>query len=256
MTEVNNRCEQLFPFFLKELPPELSQDFVAHLADCGICKEELKELHQIWQALPFEMDELEVPEAHKARMLENIMNGIQDQAADTKERLRPVAAKPQRSEASARMWKWWPLAAASILCLVVGAAVGWSINEHGRVQPATGETATAEPAQVVGQYALKAFNPEMPAASGNCLIKQQGQNKQLVVQVNGLGPTTGDQAYQLWIVKQGTRFNGGTFRVDEKGNGVLTHELDPVESPFETLGITLEPDALGIKPRGKKVLGT
>ncbi|MDF2963092.1 MAG: hypothetical protein K0S39_4827 [Paenibacillus sp.] len=259
MPEKHNPCEEVFSYFLKELSPEMAEAFEIHLATCQVCMDELKELQQVWQTLPYEMDEVEVPEPVKALMLDNILLEIDD-SKRTIEPTATVAAEPELLEESEtiapeRPRRRWTFAAAVIVCIMIGAAAGWGLNEYGRDKSASGDK-TAPPAQVIGQYALKAFDPAMPSASGQCWIKQQGQEKQLVVQVNGLGQNSGDQAYQVWIVKQGTRFNGGTFRVDAKGSGVLTHNLSPLESPFETIGITLEPDALGTKPRGKKVLGS
>jgi len=256
VTDGNKHCEQLIPFLLKELPPEEAQAFQLHLTTCHSCREEWTELQQVWQTLPYKMDEVEVPELLKADMLNRILEEIDEQPQPL-EPLSKTEADHSGEKAAVRSIKRRKLgsyAAASIVCFVVGAAAGWGLNEYSRNPASPGVQAVA-PAQMVEQYALKAFDPAMPAASGQCWIKQQGQQEQLIVQVNGLGRNAGDQAYQVWIVKQGIRFNGGTFRVDDNGNGVLTYDLQPFEREFETIGITLEPDALGSKPRGKKVLG-
>ncbi|NOU95334.1 hypothetical protein GC093_19190 [Paenibacillus sp. LMG 31456] len=262
MTERNNLCEQVFPYFLKELSPEDEETFEHHLRSCHSCRDELVELQQIWQALPFEMEEVEIQESVKAQMLNNILQDIHDpmnsaeRAVIMDQELIPEANPlVQKKRPSTRRSRLWSFAAAGIACIMVGATVGWGLNEYGLIHYPL-ESKIAAPAQVIEQYTLKAFDPNMPAANGHCWIKQQGQQQQLVLQVNGLKENAEDQAYQVWIVKKGTRFNGGTFRVNEKGSGVLTYDLNPMESEFDTIGITLEPDALGTKPRGKKVLGS
>ncbi|SFL49637.1 Anti-sigma-K factor rskA [Paenibacillus sp. 1_12] len=269
MSEKINDCDQVFPFFLKELSPEASNAFALHLAACPQCAEELRNLQQVWQALPYEMEEIEIPDSVKGHMFDNIMqNVLEHERQEGMERSdaplisaapQMAAEEPPKLIQTGRKAGRWSFVAAAVLYIAIGASIGWGLKDYGDSR-SSGSPNTSlpevQPAQVVKQFILKAFDPSMPEATGKCFIKQQGDAKQLVLQVNGLNKNTGDWAYQVWFVKEGVRYNGGTFRVNEKGDGVLTYDLTPAESTFETLGITLEPDAQGTKPRGKKVLGT
>jgi hypothetical protein len=263
MTELNNICEQLFPFFLNELSPEASEAFTHHLSSCPSCKEELEGLKQVWQTLPCEMDVVEVPEALQAQMFENILLNTRQQEEKphlAAEAMPKIDRMLEEVKAPVRpIRRRWSFAAAAVLYLAIGAALGWGLKDYGSSKTPDSSLAAGtitEPSQVVGQYALKAFDAGMPEASGKCFVKQKGESKQLVLQVNGLKKNTGDWAYQVWLIKEGVRYNGGTFRVnDDKGDGVLTYDLGAL-STFEAVGITLEPDSQGTKPRGKKVLGT
>ncbi|MEK3915180.1 anti-sigma factor [Paenibacillus sp. FSL H7-0331] len=273
MSEKINDCDLVFPFFLKELSPEASHAFVEHLAACPHCAEELKNLRQVWQTLPYEMEEIDIPDLAKGHMFDNIMQNVLEHERQIgigmdqpDEHLVLVSPAPQTAAEeqpqltqTGKKARRWSYVAAAVLFIAIGASIGWGLKDYGDNRFAGSPNTTlpeVQPAQVVKQYTLKAFDPSMPEAAGKCFIKQQGDAKQLVLQVNGLNKNTGDWAYQLWFVKEGVRYNGGTFRVNEKGDGVLTYDLTPAESTFETLGITLEPDAQGTKPRGKKVLGT
>jgi hypothetical protein len=269
MSEKTNNCDQVFPFFLQELSPEASKAFAEHTQSCPECAEELQGLQQVWQTLPYEMEEIEVPEQLKSRMLDNIMQNINDYEQRDKEQPSVLPVMPIQQPSlesgmllqSGKKTKRWSFAAAAVLYVAIGAALGWGLKDYGdsssaEPPPSLAPSLIAQPAQVVKQFTLKAFDPGMPEASGKCFIKQQGDTKQLVLQVNGLNKNSGDWAYQVWLVKEGVRYNGGTFRVNDKGDGVLTYDLPAAESSFETLGITLEPDSQGTKPRGKKVLGT
>jgi hypothetical protein len=263
MTEVNNICDQLFPFFLNECSPKVSEAFKEHLSKCPACRAELEGLQQVWQTLPYEMDLVEVPESHQVQIFEHILLGI-----DQQEEAAPVTTKaeqlneqnPEKALPPVQKPKIrWSFAAAAVLYIAIGAALGWSLKDYGGSKPQNPPIAAdpmAEPAQLVNLYNLKAFDPGMPEASGKCFVKQKGETKQLVLQVNGLKSSSGDWAYQVWLIKEGVRYNGGTFRVNDKGDGVLTYDLAGAVSSFEAVGITLEPDAQGTKPRGKKVLGT
>ncbi|NHN28563.1 anti-sigma factor [Paenibacillus agricola] len=286
MSENINNCDPMFSFFLNELTPEQSKAFVEHLSTCPMCATELKGLQQVWQTLPHEMEEIDLPDSLKSQMLDNIMKGIYETSQIEVIHTPPIVVANSASHlpdsvniqfdpsspvnslgAQAipplaqliKPAKRWSFVAAAVLYIAIGAAIGWGINDYSNSQLASPPAAlelTAQPAQVVSQYTLKAFDPAMPGASGKCFVKQQGDSKQLVLQVNGLNMNSGDWAYQVWLIKEGVRYNGGTFRVNEKGDGILTYDLSPAISSFEALGITLEPDAAGSKPRGKKVLGT
>lgn len=86
------------------------------------------------------------------------------------------------------------------------------------------------------------------------MVVPEHEGMYLYVWAVGLGPLAGDQVYHLWLLKDGQRTSGGTFRVNSDGlGGVATHI--PAGVQFDAVGITLEPDARGMTPRGQKVLG-
>lgn len=61
--------------------------------------------------------------------------------------------------------------------------------------------------------------------------------------------------YQLWLIRDGKRTNGGVFSVNEKGYGTLQISADqPLES-FPNFGVTIEPAGGSPGPTGDRVLG-
>ncbi|TMV49059.1 hypothetical protein FE783_15430 [Paenibacillus mesophilus] len=241
MSRVDNPCEQVFSFFLGEMTEEETLAFHAHLSECPACQEELKELRQVWDALPYTMTELELPEQMKSEVLTPI---LQKQA-------KPASKRPARP-GNRHVWRY---AAAALLVLVIGFTGLFGLSQW-RKDALTHSEDLHLPAEVLQKYSLKPFDPAMPAASGQVWLTEKGGRMELVLQTSGLSALQGEQAYQVWLVKDGNRLNCGTFRVDSQGNGVLTYKIDEHERQFDTIGITLEPDSGGNKPRGKKVLGT
>lgn len=262
-------CDQLVPYFLKEMTEPEREAFDQHLSACPSCQMELKELNEAWNALPYAMEELEPPAEWKGEILAAAMRAgdtreavdeatrefggagegaIADRSSSDSSRRRvPAPARPRRTYAIAAM-----LAA----MLIVGSAGWYGATQWGGPAPG-GPPSLSEPSQVVGRYSLRSFDAASPSASGVASLMQHGDNLQLVLQASGLPALQGEQAYQVWIVKSGNRVNGGTFRVDSLGNGVLTFTFGAgVGRDFDTIGITLEPDPEGTQPRGKKVLGT
>ncbi|CAG7646238.1 hypothetical protein PAESOLCIP111_05121 [Paenibacillus solanacearum] len=304
MNEERNRCEQLISFFLGEMTEEERSAFEEHISDCSVCREELKQLQEAWNALPYSMDPYEPPAELKAEVLgaifedsegtPHISDGlpqISDQglelvqkyehseerfeAAPPNElarqqlaghserpetqpvpavRIEPVVKRPESMLERVRRRSARYNVAVVLLILLLGYA-GWQQlsqwQQASRIQPDM-----RSPAQVLGAYDLKPFDPSMPAARGQAWLTKQGGTMLLVLQTSGLPELQDEQAYQVWLVKNGDRVNGGTFRVDAQGNGVLTYKIDESQRSFDTIGITLEPDPTGTKPRGKKVLGT
>lgn len=257
MTETNKRCAQLVPYFLKELSIEDTRAFTDHVSSCPACHSELQAMLQAWQSLPGEMEMIDVPEADREQMWQRIAAQIEDPPVpgELEKARRKENGKSAGAALTARK-KWVFPAAAAVLCIAIGAAAGWGLNSGGIPSSWHKDATSEEPSFVVEQYVLKAFDSTMTGASGKGWVRQQGQSRQLVLEVNGLQASSGDQAYQLWVIKDGNRFNGGTFRVDEKGSSVMIYDLNVTQGTFEAIGITLEPDGKGMQPRGKKVLGT
>jgi hypothetical protein len=221
---------------------EEKRAFHAHLSDCPACREELKELGQVWDALPHAMAELEPPERLKSEVLGPLLkDGAQSKPAS-------FSIKPGK-----RRYRLY--AAAAVLVLLIGSAGLFEVF-HWRNQSPTHSDNLHLPAEVLERYSLKPFDPAVPAASGQVWLTAKGGSMELVLQTSGLPALQGEQAYQVWLVKNGDRLNCGTFRVDSQGNGVLTYQIEEEERQFDAIGITLEPDSGGSEPRGKKVLGT
>ncbi len=123
--------------------------------------------------------------------------------------------------------------------------------------PPSIENALFAPAsRIVKISTLKAESNEKKHAYGIACIVDNGQSKQFVVYVFGALPTKNEQAYQVWLLRDGNRSSAGTFRVDEKGIGLLSMAIESGELNYDRIGITLEPDDKGNHPRGPKTFGT
>jgi hypothetical protein len=247
MNTDSHLCDRLFAIFLGDLTEEEKQAFERHLIACSDCQEELKQLKQTWDTLPYSMDEQEPPPELKSEVLGAILNGHSNP--------QPLSSHPighhRRRSRTARNYA---VASAIAALLLLGSAGIYGVSHWPKTPEVQSDLSL--PAQMVKQISLKSFDASSPGARGQAFLMQKGDSLQLVLQASGLPELQGEQAYQVWIVKSGNRLNGGTFRVDPQGNGVLTFKFDVDNREFDTIGITLEPDPLGTKPRGKKVLGT
>jgi anti-sigma-K factor RskA len=92
-----------------------------------------------------------------------------------------------------------------------------------------------------------------PDASGLIVISQDGREGTLVVA--HLPQLNENQQYQLWLIRDQQRINGGVFSVDEEGYANLSIKSEMPLSGYDRFGITIEPFGGSLGPTGDKVLG-
>ncbi|WP_236575356.1 MULTISPECIES: anti-sigma factor [Paenibacillus] len=216
--------------------------FVEHLKNCTDCKKEYQELSQVWHALPFDYTEMEVPESLKGEVLGFVFHKRKSGTETFMAKMSKLAMmlKSQFTPVSAGI-------VAVLLLAIIGLGITniQEINRH----------AEDIPIEILTAIPLKAANQSHPGTNGIAYIVQQGSKKNLVVQVHELPGVVGSQVYQVWLLKNGTRKNGGIFKPDEHGSGILTYQLAEGQT-FDQIGITVEPDANSSQPRGEKIAGS
>ncbi|MCQ4086693.1 anti-sigma factor domain-containing protein [Saccharibacillus sp. JS10] len=117
-------------------------------------------------------------------------------------------------------------------------------------QQLTAANSPAVGAQVDRTVALVG-SEEDPSASGMAAMVQDDTGTRLVVQASDLPKLSGNEAYQVWLIKGDQKINAGTF-LSGDGKGALTYTMEPGD--YDMVAITLEPDAEGDQPRGRIVL--
>jgi len=252
-----NLCELMVGYLTGDCTDAERESFERHLKDCQACQVELEELREVWDSMPGHSEELEVPADLKGEVLRGIFG--KEAAEETPDSNSAHAGKDRKwsvgepKRPTARRLLFSGVVAAAVLGLVVTGALAWRDG----VLPSAGKAVKlAEPAEVVRTIALKPADPAQPNCSGTVWVTRRAESEEMVVHLQGLQPNQGTEAYQVWLIHKGVRHNGGTLVVDEKGNGVLTYAVRKDDPPFETIGVTLEPDAKGTQPRGRKVLGS
>jgi hypothetical protein len=227
------------------------------LTSCAACRQELQELRRVWGMLPLVMEEVEVPADLKAEVMNAVFSHDREQGSAAVESSLPdqsggevgggpAAASPGGKN---RFRRRYGLAAALVPLLL--ASVIWNLV----LLKEKAESARPDaPAQIVSIEAFEAASPAFAFSKGMVCILEQNDQRKLVVYLYNLPATRGDEAYQVWLLRDGHRGNAGTFRVGDDGFGVLVMDIRP-DDRFDSVGVTLEPDAAGTQPRGSKVAG-
>ncbi|MGG1677088.1 anti-sigma factor domain-containing protein [Neobacillus sp. NRS-1170] len=249
---INHSCSlsiELVSYMLGEATEEEIILFEEHLLNCSDCRNEVQEMREAWNLIPFKLDDVEVPSGLKSE----VMNAIFQDDSSSNTTLVEKSPRPE-SKPFGRIRQTVFGAAAAVLLLTSGGVL-WN-NFQLREELAEVKEKTQLPAEVVKVYSLKSADSASSSAQGNAWLYQQGDARQLVFKVHGLASTHGSEAYQVWLIHDGKRTSCGTFQVDQDGNGFLSYPLHDNDLAFEAIGVSLEPDANGTQPRGKKVLGT
>ncbi|MDF2682155.1 MAG: hypothetical protein K0R47_3345 [Brevibacillus sp.] len=253
--ETRDRCslsDELVAYAIGEYTEKEKRLIDDHLAVCPFCRQEVNELREAWALIPFQIpyqpENVDVPVDLKTEVMNTIF--------EPKEKPDTAQVLPWYQQFGKRLVTWPPASRRFVMAGLVIALVGVVWNNIQLRQQLTAHEYVQSPAQVVQSYSLQATNNATAMAKGNAWMYKQGDQKTLVLHMQGLSTTQGTEAYQVWLIHDGKRRSAGVFRVDGQGTGVLIYDMQDPSLPFEAIGITLEPDANGTQPRGKKVLGT
>ncbi|GGJ88878.1 hypothetical protein GCM10007063_09260 [Lentibacillus kapialis] len=247
---MTKKCEQLVDYLTGELKKEECQDFEYHLSQCQSCSSDLKQLQEAWSALSFDVEEADVPPELKSEVMDYVFS-------DKK-------TKDSQENGFTTIYSKWknrmkqhfkPLASTiiAILFIVVTVLVYQNIQLHQALSEM--EKPTDSTVNVIRTVKLQSVITSSDA-QGYAAVVENENGRELIVNLNQLPMPEGEQTYQVWLLNDGNRKNAGTFRPAANGKGVITFPLPDKNYTFGNIGITLEPDANGTKPRGKKVVGT
>jgi len=209
-----------------------------HLSGCAACQEEVRAYQQVLEQLPMAVPQRNPPLYLRAAILQ-----------------RAAAAAPAPRRAARPAWLAWlshPLSPAAgwLALILIVVLAGISLSQWQQLQiPAAAVT----PTQASDFRLVHMSSPPNGQATGLLVISDEGTFGTLVV--DGLEPLGPAQQYQLWLVKDGQRSNGGVFSVQDDGYGVLKIDSPLPLIQYQTFGVTIEPFGGSPGPTGKKVLG-
>jgi anti-sigma factor RsiW len=250
---MEDKHENLSLYVVDELSEQEREEFENHLRTCIHCQQELDFLQETWQALSYDVNEVDVPVSLKSEVMNSIFEEdeipLKAQVKETKknslvERIKVVFTK-----------HFSPLSACFTAFLAIGLIVLFLNNLELKDTITALEKDAFEPTQqIVTTFTLKGKH-SAASANGTAYLIQEGSDTSLVVALNHMPSTKNDEVYQVWLLKDGNRQNAGTLRPDQNGNGFISYRL-PKDYSFDNIGITLEPNPHNIQPKGQKVMGT
>jgi anti-sigma-K factor RskA len=208
-----------------------------HLKDCDTCTAEVLAYQMVTDQLGFAAPAVPLPPALKGKVMGKIHStGSKSQPVEVQrgflDRFRSLS------------FAWSLISLLVILVLVASNLFLW--REVNQLQKVTNHTDFQT-------LALAGTNAAQDA-NGIIIISSDGRYGTLVVEQ--MPQLDAEHQYQLWLIKDGKRTNGGVFSVGRAGYGYLyVRSPEPLAS-YTGFGVTVEPNGGSPGPTGDKVLGS
>jgi anti-sigma-K factor RskA len=252
-----DQCEELLPdYLLRALEPEALRMMTEHLGTCERCSAQLAAYEAVLDQLGQAVLQHEPPVELRSRLLAAAREGpVLTPTAPEFIRHRQPTWRPR--------WAFLLTAANVVLCLGVGWWT-WQVQReaalvHQRWQDVQRQLAlqrqaftliTAPEVRPVVLLSDKADS----RARGLLLLRPDDPHAVLIVEE--LPPLPRDRAYQVWLGwGDRQRDNGGVFRVDEQGFGLLSITAPRPFTTYQRVGITEEPAGGSPGPTSPRVIG-
>jgi anti-sigma-K factor RskA len=253
-----DQCEELLPdYLLRASEPAALSTVTEHLSTCERCSAQLASYETVLGQVGQVVQQHEPPAELWSRLLAAALEEpvLPTTASESGRRRRQPTWRPR--------WAFLLTAANVVLCLSVGWWT-WQVQReaalvHQRWQDVQHQLAlqrqaftliTAPEARPVPLRSDKADS----RARGLLLLKPDDPHAVLIVQ--DLPPLPQDRAYQLWLVwGDRQRDNGGVFRVDEQGFGLVYITAPQPFTTYQRVGITEEPAGGSPGPTSPRVIG-
>jgi hypothetical protein len=209
-----------------------------HLGLCESCREEWQFDQQVMDMLPLAAPLVEPPASLKASILESAEKESTDSTPAV-----PPEVESARPGLFQRLMPVWAVASLALIFLLVGANL-FFWNQLREVRGSIQSTL-----QVVSLNGTET----RPDATGLMVVGGDGLVGTLIV--DNLPVLDKDFEYQLWLLGEEGRDDGGVFSVSDDGYGLkYIHSERPLLS-YKGFGITIEPAGGSAWPTGEKVLG-
>jgi len=213
-------------YALDAIDPLERARFGRHLAECPSCAAEVAELTETMAA--FSGATTEAPPAGlRAAVLARSAATPQTQPAEPRRAVRRPAGR----------WPRWAAAAAAVIALAGAGAVGYGIAHH----PATpGSTrVSAEDKQIAAVLGARDARVDSVRVAGGgqvAVVSSDSLNEAVAVLTRLPSPGAGD-AYQLWVISDGTPRSAGVLAAGRTGGTELVSGVRGAQ----LIGVTREP---------------
>lgn len=237
---MTQQCDRVLDYYNQHLDEIEKAAFEKHLSECEDCQELLADLKSLEDTLPYAAEPVEPPAGMEERIFAKIA------AADQTEPAKPTPLHPSKKK---RQWMLPSIAALLAISLFGNGYLFTQLSDEADIV----EQATID--QVL-QYAELA--PTAGDAIGTASIIEQGEEKRLVVQASNLAALSEEEVYQVWLLQDGQPERAGTFVIDDEGRGsvIFTLNEEYAERNWDTVAVSLEPDANSELPEGEIILAS
>jgi anti-sigma-K factor RskA len=249
------QCDELLPgYALHALEPDEAAAVAEHLVECTRCPAQLSAYEDALYHLAGVVEPQEPPVDLAERIRASIQPGETTSVTPA-----PPISDGRRSHKVSR----WALvlATTSVFLLASTLWLAWRLwIEAPRTRTAWQQVVQQLDTQrqalllLAGAESQRSLlRADGKAAQGTLLLQPTTTEAVLIVQeLPQLAP---GRVYQLWLIRDGVRDNGGTFGVDQNGFGMLVIHAPQPLATYRAAGITEEPSGGSPGPTTPRVIG-
>lgn len=272
---MDEQIEALLPFYvLDALTPEEQAQVEAYVRSHPELEAELAEMKTAAAALPYAAAPITPSPVVKERLMAQV------QAAQTSRTAPAVppapAARPPQTPWRQRWQAWWaglwamPAFSAAALLLIITLGF-WGFAQNRQLQTIRAQNAALNAEnEALRQAALGEENliavlssdshqaitirgtEVQPQARGH--LFQDAASQAAVLVVSDLPLLPAGRTYQFWLIREGVAVDAGIFQVNQDGRGLLTLPPSLAVSPFDAIGVSIEPLGGSAQPTGDIVM--
>jgi len=203
----------------------------AHAEECAVCGEQLASLRAAADVLAIAVPQHDPPPSLKDSLMSTVRAEAAERAGEEPAAEAPARPRPGRRRRFLGI-PAWPAAAAVAALVALALAIGLVVSTSG---DSGGGTTT---------IAMSA-GPETPGISGSVLYVPDEDTA--VVNLSDLPPLEPGDAYQLWIIKDGTPTSAGLF---ESTGPAAARTVATGLQDADALAVTAQPATSRTAPEG------
>ena len=241
MTETTDRTthphewyqDLLGAYALDAVLPDEAAEMAQHLETCPTCPAELRLLRTAVHAQALVAEE-RAPSPELRESLRAAIASPADRSLASIPLLEPVSLQERRRAGGFGTLPAWSKLAAVLAVVLIGSLIAWNISLRGDEGSDRG--------RVVGQFAATADAPS-PSLGGE--VRYLKDENLLVLKMHDLPALSGNEVYQLWLVRGDAVSPSVTFQAGPSaGDSTLVAVVsDPAN--LDALAITREPGPIG-----------
>lgn len=250
------QCEALLPgYALTALEADEAAAVAEHLSTCDRCPDSL----HAYQAMVDRLADVVPAQSPPPEIWQRLQEAVDDERAIPS--LAPVERRHRRRREKSPRWVFG-LATVQMFVLI---ALGWLAWTHWPpvlvarpVWEAMQQQLGVHRQMMVLLTAPDARRVVLHSDAGHAqgvLLLQPAETTAALVALD-FPPLQPDRVYQLWLLRDHQRDNGGTFRVDQDGYAMLTVTAPRPLSAYRAAGITEEPAGGSAGPTTPRLVGS
>lgn len=269
LNPAGNSCEDILPlipaYAFGATDPHETALVESMLAHCPDAAAELETYREIYAEMHYDVPLVKAPRSVRDGLQSRLADQIKQEApTDPTPHIHPVAMpptqQPTQPNAEPRRNLFWVYATAAALMLLVLSNVLWAVRVDELQQQENNLRALLadEPANLaflntaeISISRLAATDTQTPYTAS---LLWSADSQSAVLYADDLPQIAAGQSFQLWLLQDDMRHNGGVFNATVDGSGVLTIDAPLPIDAYTQFGITVEPAGGSEAPTTQPIL--